>query len=155
MRRSALTSAVAERLQGGAKHVSVLVNGQVSAYTSQMRRKSGALVPLETSICLSAAELRGAGIGEFYGYQIAKQLKGHGDQKLLTAYGTLYRALDRLETMGLLTSRWESPEIPARENRPRRRLYALTGAAEPAIAAARQAARSEMRARARRRLARA
>ena len=34
------------------------------------------------------------------------------DLRRLTAYGTLYRALGRLEEMGLLRSRWEDPEIP-------------------------------------------
>jgi DNA-binding PadR family transcriptional regulator len=64
---------------------------------------------------------------DFYGYQIAKQLADGSDQRLLTAYGTLYRALGRLETMGLLQSHWEDPQRAADENRPGRRLYALTG----------------------------
>jgi DNA-binding PadR family transcriptional regulator len=95
-----------------------------------MRRKSGALVPLELAICVNAVALRHHGIDEFHGYAIAKQLSDHGDRRLLTAYGTLYRALGRLEAMGLLESHWEDPEIPARENRPGRRLYALTAAGE-------------------------
>jgi DNA-binding PadR family transcriptional regulator len=49
---------------------------------------------------------------------------------LLIAHGTLYRALSRLEEMGLLKSRWEDPSIPARENRPGRRLYTLTALGE-------------------------
>ena len=43
----------------------------------------------------------------------------------LTAHGTLYKALARLEDLGLLTSRWE--DVAATEGRPRRRLYELTG----------------------------
>jgi hypothetical protein len=35
--------------------------------------------------------------------------------------------------MGMLESRWEDPEIPARENRPGRRLYTLTAAGEFAV----------------------
>ena len=93
-----------------------------------MRRKPNALVPLEEAICASAAALRVAGVEEFHGYELAKQLADHTDQKLLTAYGTLYRALGRLESMGLLTSRREDPEIAAREQRPGRRLYTLTAA---------------------------
>jgi PadR family transcriptional regulator PadR len=54
------------------------------------------------------------------------------DRRLLTAYGTLYRALGRLERMGMLVSRWEDPAIPARENRPGRRLYELTAAGQQA-----------------------
>jgi DNA-binding PadR family transcriptional regulator len=61
---------------------------------------------------------------------LAKHLKEDSDARLLTAYGTLYRALTRLEEMGLLVSRWEDPKIPARENRPGRRLYSLTAKGE-------------------------
>lgn len=106
-----------------------------------MRRKPGALVPLELAICVSAIELRRQEIVEFHGYEMARRLGDAGDQKLLTAYGTLYRALSRLEQMGMLESRWEDPAIPARENRPGRRLYTLTAAAEAAVrdAARRQA----------------
>ena len=91
-----------------------------------MRRKSGALVPLEQAICRAAAQRFRQDDEEFHGYQLAKELADASDHRLLTAYGTLYRALGRMEAMGLLTSRWEDPEIPARENRPGRRLYRLT-----------------------------
>jgi PadR family transcriptional regulator PadR len=121
----------------------------------RMRRKPGALLPIEIAICESAAELRAAGIEEFYGYQLAKHVGTRGNTRLLTAYGTLYRALDRLQSMGLLTSRWEAPEIPAQENRPGRRLYALTGAADTAIEAVERAARARPRVRPRPKLARA
>src|SRR5438132_8978005 len=117
-----------------------------------MRRKPGRLVPLEVGICVSAADLLRVGITEFHGYEIAKRLSDIADRRLLTAYGTLYRALGRLESMGLLQSRWEDPAIPARENRPGRRLYRLTAAGE---AAARVAAAADRTAagRVRRRLA--
>ena len=75
-----------------------------------------------------AARLKRKGVDEFHGYEIAKRIGEASDQRLLTAYGTLYRALGRLEAMGLLQSQWEDPEIPARENRPGRRLYSLTPA---------------------------
>lgn len=120
---------------------------------ARMRRKPGTLVPLEQAICASAAMLRRRGQGEFYGYELAKQLAEYADQRLLTAYGTLYRALARLESMGMVASRREEPEIAARENRPGRRLYTLTGAGE---AVARQAIRdsqARQRRRTRRRMA--
>jgi len=85
-------------------------------------------VPLELAICWSAAELRRDGVDQFHGYDIAKRLAHAKDHRLLTAYGTLYRALARLEQMGLLTSEWEAPEIASRERRPGRRLYSLTAA---------------------------
>ncbi len=99
-----------------------------------MRRKAGSLVPLERSIGDAALALRQTGVEEFHGYRIAKQLAAAADARRLTAYGTLYRALGRLEKMGILESHWEDPEIPARENRPGRRLYRLTAAGERAIA---------------------
>ncbi len=98
-----------------------------------MRRKPGSLVPLELAICVCARRLQLDGIAAFHGYEVAKHLSDVTNHKLLTAYGTLYRALERLEAMGLLQSRWEDPEISARENRPRRRLYTLTAAGEEAV----------------------
>ncbi len=117
-----------------------------------MRRKPGALVPLELEICRCAAELYRRGSKEFHGFEIAKRLKDVGDHRLLTAYGTLYRALGRLEKMGLLDSRWEDPEIPARENRPGRRLYRLTPLGEEMVQESRHAEAERTPARVRRRL---
>ena len=116
-----------------------------------MRRKPGSLVPLELAICSSAVDLLRAGINEFHGYEIAKRLGDESERRLLTAYGTLYRALGRLEKMGLLKSRWEDPEIPARENRPGRRLYTLTGAGEEAVHHARSVSTEKLPKRAPRR----
>ena len=109
----------------------------IYAYNHAVRRKPDALVPLEEAILRRAGELRRAAANEFHGYELAKALAVEDDRKLLTAYGTLYRALARLEEMGLLTSRREEPELAAREHRPGRRLYTLTAAGE---VAARQAA---------------
>src|SRR5437762_13148458 len=117
---------------------------------SAARRSPGPLRPLERASCAPAADLRRRSTSEFRGYEIAKTLGDASDGRLLTAYGTLYRALARLEKMGLLTSRWEDPAIPARENRPGRRLYTLTALGDAALEAARSA---EEPARARRRLA--
>lgn len=99
-----------------------------------MRRKAGSLVPLELAICAAALALRDRGVEQFHGYLIAKEIKDASDVKLLTAYGTLYRALGRLEQMGLMTSEWENPQIPADENRPRRRLYTITSDGQTAVA---------------------
>ena len=117
-----------------------------------MRRKPGSLVPLEIAICRAATLLRRRGSDEFHGYQMAKALGDAADVRLLTAYGTLYRALGRLEKMGILRSRWEDPRIPARENRPGRRLYTLTALGEEAVQDARDAAPSRAAKRLRRRL---
>ena len=99
-----------------------------------MRRKPGSLLPIETAICEAAYVLQQRGIAQFYGYSIAKELKHAGDTRLLTAYGTLYRALDRLEHMGFLRSESEDPHVAAAESRPGRRLYELTAAGQKAIA---------------------
>lgn len=106
-----------------------------------MRRKPGSLVPLEEAICLAAADIQRDRIVEFHGYDIAKNLTHRSGRRILPAYGTLYRALGRLEKMGLLQSRWEDPDIAARENRPRRRLYTLTPQGEAAAAEARSTSR--------------
>jgi len=53
--------------------------------------------------------------------------------RALTGYGTLYRALGRLEQMRFVESGWEDPHDAADENRPRRRLYTLTAAGETAL----------------------
>ena len=118
-----------------------------------MRRKPGTLVPLELAICESAAQLRRRGVTEFHGYELAKQVAHDADRRLLTAYGTLYRALGRLEQMGLLRSRREDPEIAARENRPGRRLYTLTADGETAAREAGTTARAKGRRHTRRRVA--
>jgi len=120
---------------------------------SAVRRKPGSLVALEIAICEAAVLLRSRGQDTFHGYEIARTLGDASSRRLLTAYGTLYRALGRLEKMGLLQSRWEDPEIPARENRPGRRLYTLTTLADAALDQARAATDTATRRRARRRLA--
>jgi DNA-binding PadR family transcriptional regulator len=118
-----------------------------------VRRKPGTLLPIETAICAAAADLFAAGTTEVHGYELAKSLADVAGHRALTGYGTLYRALGRLESMGMLESRWEDPEIPARENRPGRRLYTLTAAGKTAAAEARAAEAAAARPRPRRKLA--
>jgi DNA-binding PadR family transcriptional regulator len=109
-----------------------------------MRRKEGALIPLELSILEAVLELRQRGIAEAHGFLLAKEMRDGTRARRLTAYGTLYKALDRLEQAGYLSSRWEDPLIAARDGRPRRRFYRVTldgeGALEKAIAAERDVA---------------
>ena len=83
---------------------------------------------------MAAATLRRHGSETFHGYLIAKELREESNARLLTAYGTLYRALGRLEQMGLMSSAWEHAQISADENRPRRRLYSITDAGLKAAA---------------------
>jgi PadR family transcriptional regulator, regulatory protein PadR len=88
------------------------------------RRKPGTLLPLETEILEVALSMLRAGQATFHGFGLAQTMREHGSRSL-TAHGTLYKALGRLEEFGLLTSRWE--DAAATEGRPRRRLYELTG----------------------------
>lgn len=98
-----------------------------------MRRKPGTLLPLEINILRTAVELHARGTGRFHGYLLASALKEREDAKLLTAHGTLYKALGRLAERGLLSSEWEDPAIAAAEERPRRRLYRITALGETAL----------------------
>jgi PadR family transcriptional regulator PadR len=122
--------------------LTILDNTHISAYYSAVRRRAGSLVPLELAICSTAATLLRRGRKDFHGYEIAKYLANESERRLLTAYGTLYRALGRLEAMGLLESRWEDPAMPARDGRPARRLYTLTASGMNAVEAARAEAGS-------------
>lgn len=106
-----------------------------------MRRKPGALVPLELSLLEAALALRDQAQPEFHGYAIATRLAEAKAARKLTAYGTLYRALGRLEKLGALQSRWEEPLSAETEGRPRRRLYSLTAEGERALLRARTASR--------------
>ena len=101
-----------------------------------MRRKAGSLVPLEVAILDALVELRRNGMPEAHGYLIATELRELGDERHLTAYGTLYKALDRLAGSDLIGSRWEDPEVAAEEGRPRRRYHRITLSGEIALAEA-------------------
>jgi PadR family transcriptional regulator PadR len=94
-----------------------------------MRRKPGELIPIERSIIEAASQLRQEGFEEFHGIQIANKIKDREGARLLTAYGTLYRALGRLQERGILQSRWEEL-LPEDGNRPRHRYYRLIGETE-------------------------
>jgi PadR family transcriptional regulator, regulatory protein PadR len=50
--------------------------------------------------------------------------------------GTVYPALDKLESLGLLESRWEDAKLARRDKRPPRRYFDLTAAGAQALAAA-------------------
>lgn len=103
-----------------------------------MRRKAGALVPLELEILDASVGLRALGVVEAHGFLLARTIGDRsGTSRRLTAYGTLYKALDRLERSGHLESRWEDPTNAAEASRPRRRFYRITAAGEAALAAAR------------------
>jgi DNA-binding PadR family transcriptional regulator len=92
------------------------------------------VLPLEAAILDAAVELAAAGTGSFHGFALAKHLRDVEGARLLTAHGTLYKALGRMEIAGLLSSTWEDPDAAAEEGRPRRRLYEITAAGRAALA---------------------
>lgn len=92
------------------------------------------MLPLEAAILAAAIELAAAGTNRFHGFMLAKELRDADGAKLLTAHGTLYKALGRMETAGLLASTWEDPDAAAADGRPRRRLYEITAAGRTAHA---------------------
>ena len=98
-----------------------------------VRRKPGTLLPLEISILTAGVDAMRTGDPEFHGFSIAKAIQERDAARRLTAHGTLYKALGRLERAGLLESRWEEPEIAEADGRPRRRLYRVTGAGAAAV----------------------
>ena len=101
-----------------------------------MKRKPNTLLPIVLAILGASIDVAQSGDPEFHGYAMAKQLSDHDADRRLTAHGTLYRALERLEKLGFLASRWEDPEIAAVERRPVRRLYKITATGEQAHAGA-------------------
>lgn len=99
---------------------------KISSYSVGMpRRKHGTLLPLETEILEVALSMMRSGRSTFHGFGLAQAMREQGGSRSLTAHGTLYKALGRLEEFNLLSSRWE--DAAAVDGRPRRRLYELTG----------------------------
>ena len=110
-----------------------LDNATIPSYCAFVRRKEGALVPLEISILETGVDLARRGVPEAHGFLFAREMRDRHGARRLTAYGTLYKALDRLERGGHLASRWEDPMVAAEEGRPRRRFYHLTVVGERAL----------------------
>ena len=113
--------------------------GSYLSILSSMRRKKGSLVPTEVSILEAAIDLRSHGTPLAHGFLLAKEMKEREGARLLTAYGTLYKALDRLRKAGYMEDIWEEPQLAADEGRPRCRFYRVTLAGEAALAKAQEA----------------
>jgi PadR family transcriptional regulator PadR len=106
---------------------------QISSHNVLVRRKPSVLLPLEIAILDAGLELQGPGAGRFHGFQLAKAMQEREGARRLTAHGTLYKALGRLQRAGLLESAWEDPLIAAEQGRPRRRLYRVTAVGARAL----------------------
>jgi DNA-binding PadR family transcriptional regulator len=72
----------------------------------------------------------------FHGFDLAKRLRVEGSARALTAHGTLYKALHRMERAGWLKSQWEDADEAVEAGRPRRRLYAITPGGRAVLARA-------------------
>jgi PadR family transcriptional regulator, regulatory protein PadR len=103
------------------------------------RRRPGTLLPIEQSILVAGIAAGRGGNPEFHGFALASAIQEQEAARRLTAHGTLYRALARMEQAGLLSSRWEDADLAIAEGRPRRRLYRVTGLGEAALAEAERA----------------
>jgi DNA-binding PadR family transcriptional regulator len=98
------------------------------------RRRANVLLPLEEQILeIGLRRLRDQE-PEFHGFLLARELDE--GSSALTAHGTLYKVLDRLENRSLLSSRWEDDD-EYDGGRPRRRLYRVTADAATALATSR------------------
>ena len=93
-----------------------------------VRRSPGQIMPLELDILDAGMSLQ-AEEGSFYGFLLAKRIAQEAEGSLL-AHGTLYKALTRMATAGLLEPEWEDSAIAEADGRPRRRLYRVTGEGE-------------------------
>lgn len=101
---------------------------KLSSYSLNMsRRRAGTILPLEFEILEAGLDLQ-AKNEHVYGFSLARAMSRSHSTRGLTAHGTLYKALNRMVEAGLLESSWENPEHAEAENRPRRRLYRVTGA---------------------------
>jgi PadR family transcriptional regulator PadR len=111
---------------------------QISDHSEIMpRRRPGSLLPLEVSILAACRDVGSTGI---HGFAIAHSIADAAESRRLTATGTLYRALHRLDEGGLIENWWEDPNDAAAAGRPLRRVYRITGAGATALARAESAA---------------
>lgn len=89
----------------------------------------GAMLASNKALSLGAASiLQAVATGSRFGFDVM-------DATGLTS-GTVYPTLDRLESGGLLKSKWESEAAAHAEGRPARRYFTLTAAGATALDAA-------------------
>lgn len=96
-------------------------------------------MPIEAAVLQAGMRLGARERVGFHGFALARAIADDREASLLTAHGTLYKALRRMEEAGLLSSRWEDPQIALDAGRPRRRLYRVTPDGTAALARHREA----------------
>lgn len=74
--------------------------------------------------------------GSAHGFEVLKRFEAEGNGQLKLKEGSVYPALYRLESDGLVKATWESSTVKRRG--PRRRIYQLTRKGKARLAAGRQ-----------------
>ena len=96
-----------------------LDNAQISSYKYGMvRRKPGTLLPLEVAILDAGTAGARDGDPEFHGFAVAQRIQERDGARRLTAHGTLYKALGRLEAAGCSRAAGRTPSSRSAEGRP-------------------------------------
>jgi DNA-binding PadR family transcriptional regulator len=90
------------------------------------KRRGQELFKIEREVLDAAHRFALAGNPQFHGYQAMQEIRRVSPDHSRIGHGAIYRALDRLNDLGLLDSEWEDPTVSLREGRPRRCLYRLT-----------------------------
>lgn len=78
----------------------------------------------------AAVILKAVGSGHQYGFEIMEAIG--------LPSGTVYPALRRLESSGVISAEWEREKIAQAGQRPARKYYQLTGAGQELLASAEQ-----------------
>jgi len=84
------------------------------------------LLGIELELLAVAHRFALAGDPYFHGYQAMREIRRVKSDHGRVSHGTIYRALDRMEKLGLVVSRWEDPAISERDGRPQRCFYRLS-----------------------------
>lgn len=98
-----------------------------------MNRKKDRLIQTEADILLAARALLQSGREEFHTYALSREVQQLTGSHLQISHAALYQAVKRLEGMGYLAGRWETPDGEA--GGPPRKMYRLAGSYAAALAA--------------------
>jgi DNA-binding PadR family transcriptional regulator len=96
------------------------------AVTDRDRPGTLPLTPISMSILLALAD------GDLHGYALVQEIERQSEGEFIPGTGTLYAALQRMMTEGLIV---ESPDLPRPDEDQRRRYYRLTKRGREAAAA--------------------
>ena len=101
------------RAIGSSNASEILLTGRRYDAAAALRMGLVSEVHPSDALLQAAVDMAKAGEEQFYGFELAKQLLESDGSRKLTAHGTLYKALGRMENAGLLESVWEDPDLAA------------------------------------------